>query len=89
MSDKNKTNAAGVFAKNPELTELFFTNDGQCFSKRGPAMVHQKEIGAAEDGIEVVKREDVVDSPEVSKSESPEEVIVEKPKAKGKKKETE
>ena len=58
--NKNQTNAAGVFAKNPEVNELLFTSDGQCFYKRGPAMVHQKEIGGAEDGIEVVKREDTV-----------------------------
>lgn len=85
--NKNQANAAGVFAKNPEVKELFFTNDGQCFYKRGPAMGHQKEINGAEDAIEVVKREDVVVSPEVSKSESPEEIVEVKPKAKGKKKE--
>lgn len=90
--NKNQTNAAVVFAKNEEVNELFFTNDGQCFYKRGPALVHQKEINGAEDGIDVVKREDVVkESPEVSKTESPEvvaEVKAVKSKGKAKAKET-
>lgn len=92
--NKNLINAAVVFAKNEEVNELFFTNDGQCFYKRGPALVHQKEINGAEDGIDVVKREDVavgssqsaVDSPEGKKRDAATDEVVPEPKVKSKKK---
>jgi hypothetical protein len=64
MVEKNKQVAEKVFAKNANLDVLHFTNDGQAFSKIGPAKVHQLEIGGrVEDIVTInrnVKQEDIL-----------------------------
>jgi len=79
MNDKNLTAAVNVFTKNPDLKELFFTSDGQCFYKTGPAIVHQKEIGTPEDAIETINAGDMALESKKSKvkSEKEDEAIVE------------
>lgn len=91
MNDKNLAAAVNVFAKNAEVKQLFFTSDGQCFYKKGPALVHQKEIKGAEDAIETIDAGDMAASETANvKSETGSEAVVaEKPKSKSKKKETE
>lgn len=63
MKEKNLAAAEAVFAKNAEVTELFFTDDGQAFYKYGPAKVHQREINGKKETIQRVVRAAAVGKP--------------------------
>lgn len=89
--NKNEKAAIAVFKKNKNCTELFFTNDGQAFYTKGPAEVHQREIGGAKEVIENIVAGDMANEVEGEKLnvESEAAPASEKAKVKSKKKETE
>lgn len=79
---QNLENAAAVFAKNKNLKQLCFTNDGQAFENAEAAKTHQRELTGSVEGIHLVKNagyqaveatntEDVVKATEETQEEAP------------------
>lgn len=56
--EKNVANAKAVFAKNKQIGQLYFTNDGQAFYDAEPAKTHQRELTGSVEGLHLVKNGD-------------------------------